>query len=98
MVKIPREGRVLITRVGNQGLPERGRGVIGNWGQCQRWTTEVAKGVRIPREKGQSGSKKSTGMGEFRFTRSAAKGHVGRGRGQGSQVDMGTGLMGQDGV
>lgn len=59
VVKIPREGRVLITRGGNPGQPKgRGGRVIGNWGQCQRWTVEAAIGVRILREKGQSGSER----------------------------------------
>lgn len=56
MVKIPREG-FSSPEAGIRSAKSKG-GVIGNWGQCQRWTMEVAIGVRIPREKGQSASER----------------------------------------
>lgn len=94
MFKIPRERRVLLTRGGNPGQP-KGRGVIANWGQCQRWTVEVTIGVRIPRERGQSGSERF-GDGGVLIHTETAEGLAGSGQGRGSQLDVGSGLEGQD--
>lgn len=90
MVKISREGRVLIPR-GRIRVSQEvgGGGVIGNWGQCQRRTMEAALGVGIRGEEGQSGTERSAGMEGFGFPRTTAKGLA---------AGAGAGLAGQDRV